>query len=123
MTLALNEDLPVLDLFWTMLLLVGWGLFFYLLFLVFRDLFDRDDLSAWGKTGWVLVVLVLPLIGALAYLAFQSREMGERELRRTGATHLRMDAYTRSVTGDGAYHGLHDEATFRRDMSGPVRPA
>jgi hypothetical protein len=71
----------------------------------------------------VLLVLVLPLIGALVYLAFESAEMGERELRRKGATDLRMDAYERSVTGDGQYHGLRDEAADRRAMSGPVRPS
>ena len=47
----------------------------------------------------------------------------QRELRRTGATHLRMDAYERSVTGDGQYHGLRDEAARRRAMSGPIRSA
>ena len=101
----------------------GWALFLYLLFVVFRDLFGRDDVSAWGKTAWVLLVLVLPVIGSLVYLASQSARMGERELRRTGATHLRMDAYERSVTGDGQYHGLRDEAARRRAMSGPIRSA
>jgi Phospholipase_D-nuclease N-terminal len=124
MTLALSEDdFPLQDLFWTTLLVFGWVLFFYLLFVVFRDLFGRDDVSAWGKTAWTLLVLVLPVIGSLVYLASQSARMGERELRRTGATHLRMDAYERSVTGDGQYHGLRDEAARNRAMSGPIRPA
>jgi Phospholipase_D-nuclease N-terminal len=124
MTLALSEDdFPLQDLFWTTLLVFGWVLFFYLLFVVFRDLFGRDDVSAWGKTAWTLLVLVLPVIGSLIYLASQSARMGERELRRTGATHLRMDAYERSVTGDGQYHGLRDEAARNRAMSGPSRPA
>jgi hypothetical protein len=123
MTLALNEDLPVLDLFWTMLLLFGWALFFYLLVVVFRDLFGRADVSAWGKAGWVALVLVLPVVGALIYLASQSRAMGERELARRGATDLRMDAYTRSVSGDGSYRGVRDVTDDRRAMSGPIRPA
>lgn len=123
MTLALSEDYPLLDLFWTMLLLFGWGLFFYLLVVVFRDLFDRGDLSGWGTTGWVLLVLVLPLVGALGYLVTQSAAMGERNLRRAGATQLRMDSYTRSVTGDGAYRGIRDVSAERRAMSGPIRPA
>jgi Phospholipase_D-nuclease N-terminal len=123
MSLALSEDFPVLDMFWTLLLVFGWGLFLYVLFVVFRDLFDRDDVSTWGKVGWVVLVLVLPVIGSLVYLASQSREMGERELRRKGATVLRMNAYERSVTGDGHYRGLRDEATLHRDMTGPVRSA
>jgi Phospholipase_D-nuclease N-terminal len=123
MTLALSDDFPLQDLIWTVLMVCGWALLLYMLFVVFRDLFGRDDVSAWGKTGWVLLVLVLPIIGSLVYLAFQSARMGERELRRTGATHFRMDAYERSVTGDGQYHGLRDEAARGRAMSGPIRPA
>jgi hypothetical protein len=123
MTLALNEDFPLQDLIWTMLIVFAWALFFYLLFVVFRDLFGRHDVSAWGKAGWVLLVLVLPIVGSLVYLASQSAEMGERELRRTGATHLRMDSYEKSVTGDGQFHGLRDEAAYGRAMGGPIRPA
>jgi hypothetical protein len=123
MTLALSDNFPLQDLIWTILMVFGWALFFYLLFVVFRDLFGRDDVSAWGKAGWVLLVLVLPIIGSLVYLAFQSAEMGERDLQRNGATNLRMDAYERSVTGDGQFHGLRDEAAFGRAMGGPVRPS
>jgi len=123
MTLALSDDFPLQDLIWTMLMVFGWALYFYLLFVVFRDLFGRDDVSAWGKAGWVLLVLVLPIIGPLVYLASQSARMGERELERDGATDLRMDAYERSVTGDGQFHGLHDEAAGYRARSGPIRPA
>src|SRR3954471_4043421 len=112
MTLALSDDFPLQDLIWTMLMVFGWALYFYLLFFVFRDLFGRDDVSTWGKAGWVLLVLVLPIIGSLVYLASQSAEMGERELQRNSATDLRMDAYERSVTGDGQYHGLRDEAAL-----------
>ena len=119
MTLALNADYPLLDLFWTMLMLFGWGLFFYLLVVVFRDLFDRDDLSGWGKAAWVVGVLVLPLVGSLVYLASQSQSMGERRLQRMGATQLRMDSYTRSVAGDGGYRGVYDLSADRQARSGP----
>jgi Phospholipase_D-nuclease N-terminal len=123
MTLALSEDFPLQDLIWTMLMVFGFALYLYLLFVVFRDLFGRADVSAWGKTGWVLLTLVLPIIGPLIYLVSQSAAMGERELQRDGATDLRMDDYERSVTGDGQFHGLRDEAALGRTMGGPIRPA
>jgi Phospholipase_D-nuclease N-terminal len=121
MTLALSDDFPVLDLIWTMLIVFGWALFLYLLFVVFRDLFTDPGLSAWATTGWVVLVLVLPVIGSLVYLATRSTGMGRRELRRNGATHLRMYAYEQSVTGDGQYHGLRDEAALARTMGTPIR--
>ena len=67
MTLALDPDYPLLDLFWTMLLLFGLALFFWTLVVVFRDLYGRADVSAWGKAGWTVLVLIVPIIGALIY--------------------------------------------------------
>lgn len=32
------------------------------------DIIVRSDLSGWGKVGWVLAVLIIPLFGALIYL-------------------------------------------------------
>jgi hypothetical protein len=117
MDLALDADYPLLDVFWTMLLLFGWALFFYLLIVVFRHLFGRHDLSAWGKAAWVLLVLVLPIVGALAYLISQSRAMGEGD----AAAQARMDPYLRSVTGGGGYHNIHETITSRESMAAPTR--
>jgi hypothetical protein len=33
------------------------------------DIFVRRDMSGWARIGWLLGVLVLPLLGALTYLA------------------------------------------------------
>jgi hypothetical protein len=40
---------------------------------VFVDIFHRRDLSGWGKAGWVLLVFVLPAIGAFIYLVARPR--------------------------------------------------
>jgi hypothetical protein len=80
-------------------------------------------MSTWERVGWVVLVFLLPVLGSLAYLATRGRDVGAPELPGMGATQRRMDGYTRSVTGDGQYHGLRDEAADHRAMSGPVRPA
>lgn len=122
MTLSLSSDYPLLDIMWTMLLAFGLGLFFYTLFFVFRDLFGRQDISAWGKTAWVVFVLVLPLVGSLSYLISQSGAMGERRLQRMGASQLRMDAYLHGVAGSEEYRGIHDVTYTREAWTGPMRP-
>jgi uncharacterized membrane protein YqjE len=33
----------------------------------FIDNFRRHDHSGWAKAGWALLIIILPLIGALAY--------------------------------------------------------
>ena len=35
------------------------------------DNFTRRDLSGWGKAGWLLAIVILPLIGTLFYLIFR----------------------------------------------------
>jgi Phospholipase_D-nuclease N-terminal len=53
-------------------------IWFWLLFTVGSDLFRRTDISGWGKTLWVIAMILIPYIGVFAYLIFQGRGMAER---------------------------------------------
>ena len=53
-------------------------IWFWLLFTVGSDLFRRTDISGWGKTVWVIAMILVPYIGVFAYLIFQGRGMAER---------------------------------------------
>jgi hypothetical protein len=35
---------------------------------VFADIFRRNDLSGWAKAGWIVLIFVVPFLGALIYL-------------------------------------------------------
>jgi hypothetical protein len=35
---------------------------------IFADIFRRSDLSGWGKAGWIILIVILPFIGILAYM-------------------------------------------------------
>jgi Short C-terminal domain len=63
----------------TIFVFVFW---FWLVITVALDLFRRHDISGWGKALWVIAWLVFPLIAVLAYLIFQGRGMGERNVQR-----------------------------------------
>jgi hypothetical protein len=59
---------PVLEFFW-------WMFMFYLFFIViwmfvrvFADIFHRDNLSGWGKAGWILLIFIVPFLGILIYV-------------------------------------------------------
>ena len=66
---------------------------FWLLVVIYGDLFRRHDISGWGKALWVIALVVFSYIGIFAYLITQGRGMAERnaqlaqqardELRRT----------------------------------------
>ena len=61
-------------------------LWFWLLIAVSSDLFRRHDVSGFGKVLWVILLIVLPYIGILAYLVTQSRGMAERNEARAKQT-------------------------------------
>src|SRR6185437_5760183 len=82
MPLAASTDYPVLNVFWTMFEIFAFVLWFWLLFVVLTDVFRSDDLSGWGKAGWTIFVIFLPLIGILTYLIVRGRSMHERSARQ-----------------------------------------
>ena len=97
----LAADYPFLDLMWTMLVFFLWVAWFWLLFTVWADIFRRDDLSGWGKTGWLLFTIVLPFLGVFVYLISQDEGMTERTVARARAQQAQFDTYVRETAGGG----------------------
>jgi hypothetical protein len=95
------DDYPLADLLWTFVIFFALMIFFWLIILVFTDLFRRDDLSGWGKAAWIVGVLLLPMIGSLTYLITQGRSMGDRSARDVRAAQQQTDDYIRSVAAPG----------------------
>lgn len=87
---------------WTLLVLFAWILFFWLLFMVFGDLFRRDDISGWGKAAWSIFVIFVPFLGCFVYLISQGHKIGERNMQQTQAAQAQMDSHIKSVTGSGS---------------------
>ena len=90
------------DVMWSMFVFFAWILFFWLLFIVFGDLFSRSDISGWAKAGWTVFVIILPFLGILIYLISQGKAMGERAQQRAQAQQTQMDDYVRSVASSGS---------------------
>jgi hypothetical protein len=86
---------------WTMFVFFAWILFFWLLFIVFGDLFGRHDIGGWGKAGWTVFVILLPFIGILTYFIVEGKGMGERRMGEAQQAQTQMDDYVRSVAGSG----------------------
>ena len=51
---------------------------FWLLIIVFSDLFRRQDISGWGKALWVIGLLIFSYLGLFVYMITQGRGMAER---------------------------------------------
>lgn len=97
----LIADYPFLSFFWDVLLLFAWITWFWLAITVFADVFRRHDISGWAKTGWVVLVIVLPFIGVFVYLIAQHGGMADRNLRQTQQSQEEFDSYVQSVARRG----------------------
>jgi Short C-terminal domain/Phospholipase_D-nuclease N-terminal len=69
---------PLLNVFWTIFEVFLWVIWFWILITVFIDIFRSHDLSGGAKAVWFLFVLLIPLIGVVAYLIVRGGEMHER---------------------------------------------
>ncbi|KJS55785.1 membrane protein [Streptomyces rubellomurinus subsp. indigoferus] len=98
-TYHLAADYPLLNVFWTMLELFLWILWIFLLFKIITDIFRSHDLSGWGKAGWLVLVILLPLIGVLAYLIARGDSMHRRDLSQAQQTEAAVQAYIREAAG------------------------
>jgi hypothetical protein len=99
MPLAASSGYPVLDVFWTMFEIFAFVIWFWLLFMVLMDVFRSSDLSGWGKAGWTIFVLVLPLIGILIYLIVRGRSMHQRAAQQAAKQEEALRSYVREAAG------------------------
>src|SRR2546423_14335110 len=98
----LATSYPFLNLVWTMLVFFAWVLWFVLLFRGFGDIFRRQDISGWGKAGWLIFTILLPFLGVLVYLISQHDGMTKRPMGRARAQQAQLDDYVRQpATTDG----------------------
>ncbi len=119
----LATDYPFLDVLWTMAIFFIWILWIWLLFTVFADIFRRNDISGWDKTGWIVFAILLPFLGVFIYLITQNVGMTERNLQRSRAQRDQFDDYVRQTAGgDGGAAAEIDKAKQLLD-SGAITQA
>ena len=86
---------------WDVLVIFAFVIWFWLLVVVFGDVFRRRDISGWGKAGWIILVIVLPYLGVFIYLIAEHDGMAERNTQQVQAQQAVADQYIRSVSGSG----------------------
>ena len=98
-------DYPFLDVLWTMIIFFCWVAWIWLLVVIFSDLFRRDA-SGWVKAGWIVFLIVLPVLGVLVYVIANGKEMTERRVRDAEASQAQFESHIRSVAkADGGSAG------------------
>lgn len=93
--------MPLLDLLLAMFWFFLFFMWIYLVIMVFIDIFRSHDLSGWGKAGWIILIIILPLFGVLIYVIVRGRSMGERSAEQAVQSKRATDDYIRTVAGSG----------------------
>ena len=65
---------------WSTLIFFFWFVVIWMFISLFADVFRRDDLSGWGKAGWITLMVILPFIGILAYVISRPKDVREDAL-------------------------------------------
>lgn len=90
------------DWFWV---LVAWFFFFaflMVLFSIFADIFRDHEMGGWGKAAWVVVLIFVPVLGALVYLIARGKGMAERSAKQAQQYQAAQAAYIQSVARTSA---------------------
>ena len=99
---------PLLDLFGTMLGLFVFIIWFWLLVVIFGDIFRSRDMGGGAKAVWVIFVIVLPFLGIFVYLIARGGKMHERAVEASQAQQQAFDDYVKQAAG--AYSSADDLA-------------
>lgn len=66
--MSLAADYPLLEVLWTIALIALWVLWIFTVVWTLVDNFSREDHGGWAKAGWTVFIIIVPLLGVLAYL-------------------------------------------------------
>lgn len=76
---------PLLDVFLTMFFLFMWILWIFLVIRIAISIFTSDDLSGWGKAGWLILVILVPFIGVVVYVIVRGSQLAGEQVTSGGA--------------------------------------
>lgn len=84
------------ELLWSMLVFFFWFMAIWIFITIFADIFRRRDLSGVAKAGWILLLFVLPFLGALIYLIARPKmtDQDKEELDRYQEAQRRLQGYS-----------------------------
>jgi uncharacterized membrane protein len=84
------------ELLWAMFVFFFWVQAIWIFIRVFADIFHRRDLSGVAKAGWILLLFVLPFLGALIYLIARPKmtEQDREDIQRMQAEQRRASGYS-----------------------------
>ena len=81
---------------WTMLIFFFWMMAIWIFIMVFSDIFRRRDLSGAAKAGWIILIFIVPFLGAIIYMIARPRmtEQDKEDMARMQEAERRVSGYS-----------------------------
>jgi multidrug resistance efflux pump len=91
---------------WTLLAFYFVFFYFMILFRILADLFSDHETSGVAKTGWIILLLLVPFLAMFVYLITRGKGMTERAIAASQAAQAAQKDYIRQAAA-----GTTDPAT------------
>jgi hypothetical protein len=107
------------DAFLTVLSIFFFVIWIWILFTIIGDLFRDHQLSGWAKAAWIIVLLILPYLGAFIYLIARGSGMRDRAIKEQAEVKQHFDDYVRqqaATAGAGGGGSAVDELHKLSDL-------
>ncbi len=84
------------EILWSMLIFFFWFMAIWIFIMIFADIFRRNDLSGVAKAGWIILIFILPFIGAMIYLIARPKmtEQDKEMMEQAQQAQARMSGYS-----------------------------
>lgn len=81
---------------WAMLVFFFWFMAIWIFITIFADIFRRRDLGGWAKAGWIVLIFVVPFLGALIYMIARPKmtDQDKEDMERMQEAQRRVQGYS-----------------------------
>jgi ABC-type multidrug transport system fused ATPase/permease subunit len=98
----IGTSYPLLDIFWSMLEFFLFFVWIFLIITIFMDIFRSHDMGGAVKFFWVLLIIILPFLGAFVYLIARGGSMHERSVQQAKQQQEAFQSYVRNAAGSSS---------------------
>lgn len=91
-----GASLTFWDIVWSIIILFFWLMALWIFIALFGDIFRRNDLSGVMKAVWIIVLFILPFLGALIYLIARPKMTAQdkEDMQKMQEAQRRMQGYS-----------------------------
>jgi hypothetical protein len=91
-----GDTLDLGEWLWAMVAFFFWFMAIWIFIQIFADIFHRRDLSGGAKAGWIILLIVLPFLGAVIYLIARPKmtEQDREDIQRMQEAQRRLTGYS-----------------------------